>query len=98
MPRRSVTRSRRQYALQSPALEVARDLKGIQSRPFPGYIEPALATLTSKPPSAGNWVHEIKFDGYRAQLHKRDGGTKMFTRRGLIGPTAFAILLRQSMS
>jgi bifunctional non-homologous end joining protein LigD len=27
-------------------------------------------------------VHEIKFDGYRAQLHKRNSGTKMFTRRG----------------
>ena len=27
-------------------------------------------------------VHEIKFDGYRAQLHERDAGTKMFTRRG----------------
>jgi hypothetical protein len=23
-------------------------------------------------------VHEIKFDGYRAQLHKRDAGTQMF--------------------
>ena len=27
-------------------------------------------------------MHEIKFDGYRAQLHKRDHGTKIFTRRG----------------
>jgi bifunctional non-homologous end joining protein LigD len=68
--------------LQSHALEIARDLKGIRTGSFPGYIEPALATLTTKPPSAANWVHEIKFDGYRAQLHKRDRGTKMFTRRG----------------
>ena len=41
-----------------------------------------LATLNPRPPSKGKWVHEIKFDGYRAQLHKRDSGTKMFTRRG----------------
>jgi bifunctional non-homologous end joining protein LigD len=79
---RSVPRSRRQYALQSPALEIARDLQGIRGAPFPGFIEPALATLYPKPPSGDTWVHEIKFDGYRAQLHKRDSGTRMFTRRG----------------
>ncbi|MEN3377474.1 MAG: bifunctional non-ous end joining protein LigD [Hyphomicrobiales bacterium] len=79
---RSVPKSRRQYALQSPALEIARELKGIRGRPFPGFIEPALATLHHAAPSGDNWVHEIKFDGYRAQLHKSDAGTKMFTRRG----------------
>jgi bifunctional non-homologous end joining protein LigD len=79
---RSIPRSRRQYALQSPALETARDLEGTRGAPFPGFIEPALATLHSKPPSGERWVHEIKFDGYRAQLHKRDAGTRMFTRRG----------------
>ena len=74
--------SRRQYALQSPALAIARDLPGVRDARFPGFVEPMLATLNPKPPSKGKWVHEIKFDGYRAQLHKRDGGTKMFTRRG----------------
>src|SRR5688572_9793955 len=82
MFKRSVPRSRRQYALQSPALEIARDLPGVRSRPLPGFIEPALATLADKPPRGDRWVHEIKFDGYRAQLHKLDAGTKMFTRRG----------------
>jgi bifunctional non-homologous end joining protein LigD len=77
-----VARSRRQYALQSPALEIARDLPGIRSRPFPGFIEPALASLHPRAPSGATWVHEIKWDGYRAQLHKRDSGTCMFTRRG----------------
>jgi bifunctional non-homologous end joining protein LigD len=82
MAQRSAPKSRRQYALQSPALEIARELKGIRGRPFPGFIAPALATLHPKAPSGDNWVHEIKFDGYRAQLHKSDAGTKMFTRRG----------------
>src|SRR4051794_11992407 len=79
---RSVPRSRRQYALQSRALEIARDLPGVRSRPFPPFIRPALATLASKTPAGEQWVHEIKFDGYRVQLHKRDSGTKAFTRRG----------------
>lgn len=80
--RKSVPRSRRQYGLQSPALDIARELPGVRIGALPKFIEPALATDTSKPPSGANWVHEIKFDGYRAQLHKRDHGTKMFTRRG----------------
>jgi len=28
------------------------------------------------------WVHEIKFDGYRVQVHLRDAAVKVFTRRG----------------
>lgn len=82
MVRRNVPRSRRQSAPQSPALDISRELRGIRSSAFPGYIEPALATLTPKPPPSAKWVHEIKFDGYRAQLHKRERGAKMFTRRG----------------
>ena len=36
--------------------------------PIPGFIEPQLATLKTKPPK-GDYLHEIKFDGYRAQVH-----------------------------
>ena len=31
----------------------------------PDFIEPALATLRSNPPGGAQWLHEIKFDGYR---------------------------------
>jgi bifunctional non-homologous end joining protein LigD len=37
--------------------------------PFPGFIEPALASSIEKVPSGKRWIHEIKFDGYRVQLH-----------------------------
>jgi bifunctional non-homologous end joining protein LigD len=33
--------------------------------PFPGFIDPALATSIERVPSGQRWVHEIKFDGYR---------------------------------
>src|SRR3954451_18554703 len=82
MARRPSAHSRRQYVLQSEALAIARDLPGVKGAPIPGFIEPALATLHPRPPKGDKWVHEIKFDGYRAQLHKRDAGTKMYTRRG----------------
>jgi bifunctional non-homologous end joining protein LigD len=33
--------------------------------PFPGFLEPELATAVEKMPSGERWLHEIKFDGYR---------------------------------
>src|SRR3954470_25053821 len=50
--------------------------------PFPGFIEPALATSIEKPPKGARWIHEIKFDGYRVQVHIANGAVKVFTRRG----------------
>ncbi|MET4041852.1 bifunctional non-homologous end joining protein LigD [Bradyrhizobium sp. RT6a] len=49
---------------------------------FPGYIEPALATLMGRVPRGDRWIHEIKFDGYRVQLHIANSDAKVFTRRG----------------
>ena len=33
-------------------------------------------------PSGKRWIHEIKFDSYRLQVHLRDAAIKVFTRRG----------------
>jgi ATP-dependent DNA ligase len=82
MSRAGVPRSKHQYVLQSPALQLARELPGIKPAAFPGFIEPLLATLRAKAPSTQNWAHEIKLDGYRTQIHIRDRGIQFFTRRG----------------
>jgi bifunctional non-homologous end joining protein LigD len=49
---------------------------------FSGFIEPALATAIAKVPSGERWLHEIKFDGYRVQVHLAHSEVKVFTRRG----------------
>ena len=49
---------------------------------YPGFIEPALATSVDSVPSGRRRLHEIKFDGYRLQVHLRDAVVKVFTRRG----------------
>jgi hypothetical protein len=49
---------------------------------YPGFIPPALATSINKVPSGERWIHEIKFDGYRVQVHLKDAAVKVFTRRG----------------
>jgi bifunctional non-homologous end joining protein LigD len=48
----------------------------------PGFIEPALATSIEKVPAGERWLHEIKFDGYRVQLHIANEAAKVFTRNG----------------
>jgi bifunctional non-homologous end joining protein LigD len=50
---------------------------------MPGFIKPQLATLKSKAPRGGQWFHEIKFDGYRVQIHLNKGKKKVYTRNGL---------------
>ena len=47
-----------------------------------GFIEPALATSITRVPSGERWIHEIKFDGYRVQVHIKDAAVTVFTRRG----------------
>jgi bifunctional non-homologous end joining protein LigD len=49
---------------------------------FPGFIEPALASSIERVPGGDRWIHEIKFDGYRVQVHLVNGAVKVFTRRG----------------
>ena len=49
---------------------------------LPQFISPELATLVSEPPKTGQWIYEVKHDGYRmlARLAKRDA--RLFTRSG----------------
>lgn len=49
----------------------------------PNFIAPQLATLVERPPSGADWVHEIKFDGYRIQMRVENGKTVLRTRKGL---------------
>jgi bifunctional non-homologous end joining protein LigD len=37
--------------------------------PYPGFVEPALASSIAKVPAGDRWIHEVKFDGYRVQVH-----------------------------
>ncbi|EIG62080.1 non-homologous end-joining DNA ligase [Bradyrhizobium sp. WSM1253] len=50
--------------------------------PFLGFIEPALASTVDRVPSGARWLHEIKFDGYRVQLHLANEAVTVYTRRG----------------
>ncbi|MCP3732070.1 DNA ligase D [Sphingomonas sp. MG17] len=56
----------------------------------PKFREPQLATLVDAVPSGNGWLHEMKYDGYRALIAVGKGGAKVFTRTGLDWTEKFA--------
>jgi bifunctional non-homologous end joining protein LigD len=47
----------------------------------PDFVAPMLATLVTEPPKGGNWVYEVKYDGYRMLARIADS-VVLFTRTG----------------
>src|SRR5262245_23854363 len=46
------------------------------------FIVPRRPTVASRPPSGPGWAHELKHDGYRLQIHIRDGRVRLYTING----------------
>ena len=46
------------------------------------FIEPCIPTLRKEQPTGLAWVHEVKFDGYRLQLHKEGKDICLFSKSG----------------
>lgn len=76
-------RIERPAAVPDAAVPDPSKLKGGKKAALPGFVAPALATLSAKPPAGKRWIHEIKFDGYRLQARIDAGRVKLLTRSGL---------------
>ncbi|WP_337187815.1 DNA ligase D [Phenylobacterium sp.] len=63
-----------------------------RSAPPPDFIAPQLARNVDRPPGGPEWAHEVKFDGYRVQLHIRGGRALVLTRTGLDWTGRFAAI------
>ena len=46
------------------------------------FIQPCRPTVAVQPPRGEGWVHELKHDGYRLQIHVRDGRVRLYTMNG----------------
>jgi bifunctional non-homologous end joining protein LigD len=58
-------------------------LKGARKAPLPRSFRPQLATPAARVPDGEEWLHEIKFDGYRTITRIDGGDIRLFTRTGL---------------
>ncbi|HEY8553162.1 MAG TPA: DNA ligase D [Burkholderiales bacterium] len=48
----------------------------------PRLLRPQLATLVDRPPSGPEWLHEIKYDGYRVLARVTRNGARLYGRNG----------------
>ncbi|ALC13660.1 DNA ligase D [Sphingopyxis sp. 113P3] len=64
-----------------------------RARP-PGFRPLQLATLVDAVPAGNGWMHEIKFDGYRAEIAAAGRDVHVYTRSGLDWTEKFAPLVR----
>jgi ATP-dependent DNA ligase len=50
---------------------------------LPRWVQPQLTQLVDAAPDGDQWLHEIKFDGYRMHARLDGGAVKLLTRTGL---------------
>ena len=82
-------RSRKRKSLPRPRARA-------RPRRFPAaFVPPQLATLASEPPDGDDWVHELKFDGYRAICRMEEEMIGVRTRSGLDWSGKFPWLVRE---
>lgn len=67
-------------------------IQGAKPAEMPGFIAPQLATSRTRAPSGEQWLHEIKYDGYRVQLHVNKQRRIIFTRTGLDWTKRFSVI------
>ena len=57
--------------------------KPVMVKAVPRFVDPQLCRLADRPPVGNGWVHEVKLDGYRAQLRVQGKKVVIYTRNGL---------------
>ncbi|WP_207291175.1 DNA ligase D [Pseudomonas sp. FW300-N2C3] len=66
---------------KSPKRASKGTLSGAVAGPLPETLKPELATLVESAPD-GEWLYEIKFDGYRVMARIENGDVRLLTRNG----------------
>jgi ATP-dependent DNA ligase len=56
---------------------------GPEQTPLPQWIRPQLTQLVDAAPEGNQWLHEIKFDGFRMHARLDHGVVRLLTRTGL---------------
>jgi bifunctional non-homologous end joining protein LigD len=69
----------------APDAGMTRSLTGrrAEATALPDWVKPQLTKLVDDPPEGSDWLHEIKYDGYRMHARLDRGAVRLLTRTGL---------------
>jgi bifunctional non-homologous end joining protein LigD len=70
-------------------------LHGVARGPLPSALEPQKATLVDTAPGGDEWLHELKYDGYRMLAVVSERRVRLVTRSGLDWTTRMPTLSRE---
>jgi bifunctional non-homologous end joining protein LigD len=60
------------------------------------FIHPCQPIVAKQPPSGPGWAHELKHDGYRLQIHVRDGRVRLYTINGANWSKRYSLIVRDA--
>jgi bifunctional non-homologous end joining protein LigD len=78
----TIRRSMDEIAVDAPPAKKTPEVSNEITRLMKEYPGVQLATLVDVPPEGDQWLHEIKFDGYRLLAFFADGEVRLRTRNG----------------
>ena len=58
------------------------------------FIQPCRPTVAAQPPRGDGWAHELKHDGYRLQVHARDGRVRLYTMNGADWSARYPLIVK----
>jgi bifunctional non-homologous end joining protein LigD len=98
---RSVKENVRAGAVAKPAKVKRKPVKGntgiegARRASLPAKFSPTLATLVEEPPQGDDWIHEVKYDGYRIIARLQNGKVQLMSRNGKDWTDRFAPIAAQ---
>ncbi|MCL5735599.1 MAG: DNA ligase D [Actinobacteria bacterium] len=91
-PAEKQTEARRpeDFRIDPEKLEGARKVERI-----PRFVAPQLTTLVKDAPVGDRWLHEVKFDGYRAVSHIEKGSASIYSRNDKDWTSRYQVLAEE---
>ena len=60
------------------------------------FIQPCRPTVSQRPPRGLGWAHELKHDGYRLQIHVREGRVRLYTMNAADWTRRYPVIVEQA--
>ena len=73
-----------------------RTLRGKLKNAPAAFIQRCRPTVSQRPPRGPGWAHELKHDGYRLQIHVRDGRVRLYTMNGAEWSKRYPLIVKEA--